>query len=212
MPPTFIGYGAGGYGVGPYGGGGEPTFSEPVSYYLARFTSQYQQSQKLLAWAAAALQFLDDITNCLYSFFNAFDLATAVGAQLDVLGEIVGVSRTLPFQPTSGSPILDDATYRILLQAQIGRNTWNGTIDGLQQLWLGLFPNGRLVVQDNQDMTFNVILTGSFTSIIEEIITHDLIVPRPEGVLINYIFSETPIFGADLSNSFIAGADLGHAA
>jgi len=212
MAKDPIGYGVGGYGAGVYGGGGVPIFSEPVAYYLARFTSQYQQANKLLAWSAAALQFLDDVTACLYSFFAAFDLSTAVGAQLDVLGEIVGVGRELPFQPSVGSPVLGDSDYRVLLQAQIGRNTWNGTIDGLQQLWLQLFPNGQIVIQDNQDMTFNVILSGAFTTIIEEMITHDLIVPRPEGVLINYFFSMLPIFGADLNNSFIAGADLGHAA
>ena len=187
-------------------------FSQPIDYYVARLTSQYQQSTKARAWLTAALQLLDDITTCLYSFFFNFDLATAVGAQLDIIGTIVGVGRVLNFQPTTGSPVLDDATYRLLLQAQIGRNTWNGTIDGLQQLWLQLFPGGVLAVQDNQDMSFNVILTGSFTSIIQDMITHDLIVPRPEGVLINYIFTTLPIFGADLDNSYIAGADLGHAA
>jgi len=206
------GYGSGGYGVGEYGAG-RVIFSEPVSYYLSLVTSQYQLSSKFMAWLTFCLQFLDDVNACLYSFYQALDLQVAIGAQLDVIGTIVGVGRVLPFQPSLGlSPVLDDSTYRTLLKAQIGRNTWNGTIDGLQALWQSLFPGGTIIIADHQDMTFTVILYGAFSPIMVDMIEHDLIVPRPEGVLINYVFGTLPLFGADLNNSFIAGADLGHTA
>jgi hypothetical protein len=60
-------------------------------------------------------------------------------------------------------------------------------------------------------MTATVIVSGSFTSIILDLITNGYIVPRPEGVLYNYVISTLPIFGADLNNAYVAGADLGHA-
>jgi hypothetical protein len=206
---TQGGYGAGGYGVGGYGQGGAP-FLEPVSYYLSLITSEYQSSPKALAWLAALLQPLNDIANCLYLFNWVLDISNAIGAQLDILGQIVGVNRTVNFQPTGGaSPVLDDATYRVLLLATIARNQWDGTIDGLYNTWLLLFPGGSIQIIDNQDMSFNVVLSGSFTQIIQDLINHDLIVPRPEGVKINYGFAGLPVFGFDRHDSYVSGFDQG---
>ena len=55
-------------------------------------------------------------------------------AQLDALGTLVGQSRQVPFQPSGGvSPILDDNTYRILLQAKIAQNQFDGQIDSAER-------------------------------------------------------------------------------
>jgi len=184
---------------------------QPVSYYQALLTSQYQTSTNFLAWLAAPLNILNDASTCLASFDANFDLATAYGAQLDIIGQIVGASRTVPFQPSgSVSPVLDDATYRILLQAQIAQNQWDGTIDSLQTIWRSLFPGGTIAIVDGQNMSVSVILAGAFSSILQDLITHGLIVPRPQGVLYNYTFSTLPIFGFDSDNTYIAGFDHGH--
>lgn len=211
MGTTNYTFGSSGFGAGPYGGftGTWPT--RPVSYYLNLFTSEYQLSANLLAWATAPLGSLDDLTNCLVGFNNGFDLSYAVGPALDILGVIVGQPRTVGFQPSAGvSPVLTDTTYRLLLQARIAQNQWTGTIDSLQPLWQSLFPGGRIVIQDNQNMTATIILSGAFSSITQDLITNGYIVPRPEGVLYNYVFSTLPIFGFDQSNSYIAGFDQGH--
>ena len=202
-------FGGGGYGVGNYGGEA-PIFSKPLAYYLSLIPSQYQNSPKFLAFVKALLAPFDDVTNCLYLFSWAFDLNNAVGDQLDIIGQIVGAARHLNFQPRFGvSAILDDATYRILILATIARNQWDGQTDSLQAAWLKLFPGGRLTIIDNQNMTFDVLLSGTFTTLIEDLITNDLIVPRPETVLCNYIFATLPIFGFDFENAFIAGFDTG---
>ena len=202
-------FGGGGYGVGPYGGGA-PIFSEPLAYYLSLITSQYQNSPKFLAWMKALLQVLDDATNCLYQFDWAFNVDVATGPQLDILGQIVGASRQLNFQPSGGvSPILDDANYRLLLKATIARNQWDGKIDSLQGIWQSLFPGGRIGIEDNQDMTVTVLLSGTFSTLIQDMISNDLIVPRPEGVLMTYNFAGVPIFGFDLQNSWLAGFSTG---
>jgi hypothetical protein len=150
---------------------------------------------------------------CTASITAAYDIDTAVGVQLDVLGQIIGANRTVPFQPSdSVSPILNDTTYRLLLYAKRANNTWNGKIQSLYPLWQTLFPGGSIVFIDNQNMTSTIILAGTFSSIESDLIQNGLIIPRPEGVMYNFIVAPTfPIFGADLSNSYIAGADLGHA-
>jgi hypothetical protein len=73
-----------------------------------------------------------------------------------------------------------------------------------------LFPSGTLLISDFQDMTADIILTGSFSSIVIDLIENGYIVPRPQGVLYRYIFPILPVFGCDLSTAFVAGVDLGH--
>jgi hypothetical protein len=205
---TSYGYGLGGYGAGTYGG--QPIILLPLSYYLGLLTSEYQGSTNYLSWVQALLQPLDDASNCLSLMTLAFDLDQAVGVQLDVLGVIIGQSRRVNFQPRNGvSPVLDDATYRVLLKARIAQNQWDGTVDGLQGVWESLFPGGRLSINDNQNMSATVILSGAFSSITQDLITNGLIIPRPEGVQYTFTFAALPLFGFDRTDAFVSGFDAG---
>lgn len=182
----------------------------PVPYYLNLLTSEYSSSAIFKQWLQTLLNILDDISNCLIEITGAFDLDVAIGVQLDVLGQIVGVSRTVPFQPSASvSPILDDTTYRLLIKATIANNQWDGKIGSLYPIWSQLFAGGQIIIQDNQNMSANIILTGTFTSIIQDLITHDMIVPRPEGVQYNYFIGGLPFFGFDRDDAFVAGWDTG---
>jgi hypothetical protein len=205
MSDSLIGYGTGGYGVIPGGGPGP-------DYYLGLVTSQYQtNSPKLLAFLRILLQYVDDVAQCIAGFTRDFDVDWAVGVQLDTVGVIVGASRRVGFQPSGGvSPVLDDDTYRLYIKARIAQNQWDGTIDSLQPIWQTLFQGGTIVIVDSQDMTAEIILTGAFSSILQDLIENGYIVPRPQGVLYTYTFSELPIFGFDQDNAFIAGFDHGH--
>lgn len=201
-------YGTSGYGSGGYGN--EPIESLPIGYYLQLLTSEYHDSPKLNAFLQAMLRKFDDASQCLVLMDTAFDVDYAIGVQLDAIGLIVGVSRTVGFQPSNGvSPVLSDATYRLLLIAKIAQNQWNGSITSMYGIWQQLFPSGRITVADQQNMTADILITGSFTSIIQDLITNGYIVPRPQGVLYNYEFPEFPMFGFDLDNSYVAGFDTG---
>lgn len=207
--PAGYGYGYLGYGFGPYGG--DPIGALPISYYLSLVTSQYKSSPKYLAFVQALLKKFDDASNCLLSFTEAFDLNSAVGVQLDSLGEILAIPRNLPFQPTGGgSPVLIDSDYRTLLLAKVYLNLWDGTPDSLQPLWQNIFPGGRIVIDDAQNMSATIVLSGTFTSIAQQMIQNGIIIPRPAGVLYSYSFGTLPLFGFDLNNSFVAGFDTGH--
>lgn len=202
-------YGVLGWGSGKYGN--QPVETLPIGYYLNLLTSEYRNSPKLNALLYLLLKKLDDVTTCMVQLDTAFNVDTAVGVQLDGLGQVVQAARTVAFQPSGGvSPVLDDETYRILIKAKIAANQWNGTIDSLYSVWQQLFPGGQIVIADQQNMTANIILTGSFTSIVQDLITHGYIVPRPEGVLYTYVFGTLPFLGFDLNNSFVAGLDTGH--
>jgi hypothetical protein len=190
--------------------GQAPVQSLPYSYYLNVLTSEYKQTPVFNSWLSSVLRIASDISNCLQFISSNFDLDYAIGVQLDILGQIIGVPRTVPFQPSGGvSPILDDTTYRLLLRATIFNNQWNGTSNSLYPIWNQLFPGGHISILDNQNMTATIIMTGTFSSIIQDLISHDMIVPRPQAVAYTFEFGDIPFFGFDLNNAFIAGFDVG---
>ncbi len=194
-------------GTPPGESAGETTFA----YYRGLVTSEYQTAAKMLAWLTASITPFQDGLICLMTFAPAFDINQAVGPQLDVLGNIIGQRRTVDFQPSNGvSPILDDDGYRFLLKARIMQNHWDGRIGTLLAMWRRIFPGGTLLVTDHQDMTVTLVISGAFTSIMQDLISHGYIVPRPQGVLYNYSFPTLPILGLDRSDDYVAGLDLGH--
>lgn len=209
MPTPNPAYGVLGWGIGGYGN--SPLENLPIGYYLRLRTSEYVNSPKFNALLYVLVKKFDDVSQLLVNLDLALDLQVAVGAQLDMLGTTVGVVRTVNFQPSLGvSPVLDDDTFRLYIQAKIASNQWDGSIVSLQAIWTNLFPNGRIVIEDNQNMSANITVVGTFTSIIQDLILNGYIVPRPEGVLYNYLFGTLPFFGFGSSPGFIAGFGSGH--
>lgn len=202
-------WGAGQWGAGFFGS--SPILFLPPFYYLNLFTSQYRQAPNLAAFTALLMQPIADANICLATFVPSFDIDYAVGQQLDALGAIQNISRTLPFQPSNNvSAVLDDATYRLLIQATIASNQWDGRLDSLQGIWQSLFDGGTIAVIDNMNMSATIILSGMFSSLIIDLIEHGFIVPRPQAVLYNYVTDGAPFLGFDYNNAFVAGFDMGH--
>lgn len=190
---------------------GEQYAAQTVGDYLSLITSEYQPCTKMMAWLSANLQLYSDLAQCALAIPAAFDISLASGVQLDILGGIVGQSRVMPFQPSDDvSPILDDATYRLLIQARAFQNHWDGSIGSLFTIWRSLFPGGILLITDNEDMTISLYVAGAFTSIIKDLISKGFILPRPEGVLYNFTFATLPIFGFDRDDAYIGPFDTGH--
>lgn len=201
------------FGFGGFGSnfGGPPPMMLPMGYYLNLLTSEYKAAANLQAFMNVVLSVYQDASFLFASFVTAFDVRYAVGPQLDMLGVLIGASRTVPFQPSNGvSPVLTDDAYRTFLLARIAFNSWDGLIDSLNDIWKTLFPGGRITVHDNQNMTATVFLSGSFSSIVVDLITNGFIVPRPETVQYTYTFATEPIFGFDRNDTYVSGFEDGH--
>ena len=213
-------------GFGFSGFGNQPIETLPIGYYLNLPTHFWAapNAPEFNALLYVLLKKFDDVSQCLVQFDTAFDLDDAVGVQLDILGQIAGASRTLPFQPSfSVSPILNDTTYRIYIKAKIAQNQWDGTIDSLYQIWLSLFPGVSIVIADNQNMTATLDIGGLPSTVLIDMIAgyavngatsgtveNGLIVPRPEGV--EYLWSTVsgPVFGwGTVDTDFIAAWGVG---
>jgi len=156
-----------------------------IQRYLNLVTSQHQDKPKFMAWLAAPLGILDDAATLANNFNTHFDQDLAVGVQLDTLGDIVGVNRTVSYQPLDGSsPVLGDDTFRKLIKAKISKNQWDGTTEKIYELWENVFPNFGLQVIDHQDMSMTALMTGQIDSSTQQLIANSYIVPKPQGVFL----------------------------
>lgn len=180
-------------------------------FYLDQVTSQYRAKPKFISWLSALIDKVDSSSSILERIQDEFDIDNATGVQLDTLGKIIGKKREVSFVPTDGSsPVLSDEVYRTLLKAKAVNNIWKGNTDQLSPVWEGLFPNSKILVQDNQDMTMDVAIFGLMPSIIRDLIDKGYVVPKPQSVGINYIYYSDvgkPVFGYDIDNEFISGYD-----
>lgn len=178
-----------------------------IDSYKDLITSQHRDKPKYMATVTALLRASEDVFSLGVMMDEAFDLDAAVGAQEDRLGVIVGANRRLPFQPEKNlSPELDNEAYRNLLKARIVQNLWKGGIEDLKTAWDTLFGSG-IIIQDNQDMTIDVVVVGIADQITKDMILQGLIVPKPQSVRVNFHFSAGAVFGYDMETNAIRGYD-----
>lgn len=182
-----------------------------INEALKLVTSQHCNKPKFMAWLTAVLQPVDDVASLAAGMHTYFDLDTAVGAQMNTLGEIVGVGRALNFQPSGeSSPVLNDDLYQLALQAKIAKNQWDGTVDQIPEIWNNLFPQVRLVISDNQDMSMSVLIFGLATQFEKDLVSNGYIIPKPQGVSIAYAYPETKVFAYGLENDIFGGYEDGY--
>jgi hypothetical protein len=188
-----------------------------LSDYTSLITSEHQSAPKFMAMVSLLAQWGVDRRNLLASIPGLYDIDTAVGQQLDRVGEWVGISRNLslpltgvyfsfdtaglgfdqgtwqgPFDPTTGLVALPDDQYRILLYATIAANNWDGTVPGAYAAWNTVFaPLGySILIQDNQDMTMSLVLLGPVPDAVTlALFTGGYLNLRPAGVgIVGYYF------------------------
>jgi hypothetical protein len=130
------------------------TIPNHVQQALARLVTQYQNSPNLQSLLSGIVTPCQDIENALVDMNNLRYLPDATGAQLDVIGVIVGLART---QGQS------DASYILDLYGQIKVNTSEGQPEQAIQAFL-LFTGAPYVLLYETHLAslfFNSIYTPS---------------------------------------------------
>ena len=157
--------------------------------YLGKITSEHRGKPRFSATVEANVSPIADAQAFLAGIPEAYDLDTAIGAQLDVVGEWVGISRKIqiplvsvwfsvgiaglgvgegiwkgPYDPTYGIASLDDDTYRDLIRLKIKVNTWDGLVGSAQaavDAFYGGVSGSLPFVEDGHDMTMTVCISGN---------------------------------------------------
>lgn len=202
-------YNQGGYNEGNYDSGQAQRYF-PETYYQGLLTSLYKDSTNFNAWLKAVLDKGQDISIFLDSASFAFSIGAARGDQLDRLGSFLGISRTLPFQPSGGvDPVLSDQGYTTLLRARIYAKQYRGQRGQIYSWWPTVFPSTKIVLFDQQNMTVIVRISGLTSTLWQEIISNHLVIPEAQAVRYIYSFGPFPLFGLDQNNALVAGVDVG---
>ena len=159
-----------------------------IEDYLNIITSEHRQQPKYIAMLTAYLRKLQDAQLVIEAFDLHFDLNEAIVAQLDRLGDIVGRSRILAFQPESRSALLDDDNYRLIIKAKILQHHWAGTIEDMANLFQQVFPDMQLKIIDHQNMSMEIQVTGLRDDLQLQMLNNGYVIPKPEGVRIKITF------------------------
>jgi hypothetical protein len=159
------------------------TTQELIDYYADLLILQYLNKPKAYAHVQTLVEPLI-MNQTPLAIQNAFNIETAVGVQLDILGKYVGANRV--GYDSIGNPInLDDDDYRILIQLVLIKNNAGSSLATIQDLLAGSFP-GMVFVSDNQAMGLNylVIETIGTPDLLEVLVNGDYF-PRPMGVQVS---------------------------
>jgi hypothetical protein len=147
--------------------------------YLALIPPFNANKPRFINMLASLLQPIIDAQDMLAAMLADFDLDTAVGVQLDIVGQWIGRTRYLqvpiagvyftfhaagdavlrdgfnqgiwlgPYDPTTGIIAMPDDTYRKILKLQAIANEWDGTVPSIQAAFNAVYPG--VVVQDMGD-------------------------------------------------------------
>jgi hypothetical protein len=209
-----------------------------VNDYLNLITSAYRSAPKFTAMVEADVSVQVRVQDLVSSMIPLFDVDAAVGGQLDIIGEWVGVSRNvnIPIEnvyftwdgdytlgweygvwqgdltPTAVTVLPDDA-YRRLIKARIAANKWDGTTDGAYAVWDSVFTEYTILIQDYQDMSYSLAIVGGIVDSLTLALLRGGYLPlKPEGVRINeYLVpvDDSTLFGWDVESDYLAGWDDG---
>lgn len=187
-----------------------------VTPYLDLVTSAYRDKPNFIAALTAALQPFADSLVQITEIPKNYDLDTAVGSQLDVVGQWVGVTRNLsvpltgvyfsfntpglgfnqgvwkgPFDPLTGLTQLPDDHYRLLLRSKILNNQWDGSLDSAYSVYSLVFnqPGVGFFIQEFGGLTIALGVYGNVpTPVTLALLTQGYLDVKPAGVRIsNYL-------------------------
>lgn len=209
-----------------------------IETYLNLITSQHRDKPKFVATVQATVSPLVALQGTLKGLVQDYDLDTAIGQQLDIIGQWAGITRNLntplagvyltwdssldsegweqgtwqgEFDPASGLTRLPDDSFRTLLKAKIAANNWDGTIEKAYDIWASVFTDSFVVIQDNQNMSMVVAISGHPLDAIERALLEQGYLPlKPAGVRVNYYAiapSEGKLLGWDCDNAALGGWD-----
>lgn len=177
-----------------------------------RIYAQYRDKPKAVAWYAIARKLGGSIEAAAQAVRKSYDIDTAVGEQLNVIGRIVVAPRSfvgsMPMNPglfdlTDGDQFgdddamfsaltidqdgqLSDELYRLVIKAKIVKNNGDATIDNILDGMNFLLPKAQVLrVTDGEDMSFSIEFYGEITNLERFALLNAGMVPKPQAVRFN---------------------------
>lgn len=194
-----------------------------------RIYAQYRNQPKAVDWYAICRTLGGEIDAAAAAVRGIYNIDTAVGAQLDIIGRIVVVSRAfvgnIPLTVSQfGDPDaefgdldavfsetnlnqdsqMSDEFFRLVIRAKIVKNNSDATIESILKGVTFLIPNADVVrVIDGEDMSFSIEFRGNLTSLERYALLNAKLIPKPQGVRFNgFLDSYIPSEFGDVDAEF----------
>lgn len=211
------------------------TFYQESSLQLIE--NQLRESPNYIEVIRLLAEDFDEVSDIYDYIAKNINVLNARGVWLDLIGDIVGVSRVFEkeIQPvffgfddqpnttgfgqarfrelddkTTASSILNDDDYRVVIIGKIARNYGDVSEVGVATSVLNMTQADNVLVYQSGPATFSVYVIGLISDNIKSILNGTDIIPRAAGVKMNLFFSgDENIFGfADQLE--IKGFGVGH--
>lgn len=160
-----------------------------IERYLNRIEIQHRLRPKFIALATDLLERLDSAHDIMKQVPSLYNVNTAVGEQLDKIGEMIGIIRKdIPELVPGITPedIEDDELFRTIILSKIAQDNWDGTNEGLNEIWETTAARSfEIVLKDNQNMSIDVTIMGDVDDAVATLLDNEYIVPKPMGVSID---------------------------
>lgn len=211
------------------------TFYQAYSHEL--IVNQLRDSPNYVEVIRLLAEDFDEASDIYDYIAKNINVLNARGVWLDLIGDIVGVSRVFereiqpvffgfddqpnttgfgqarfrePDDKTTSSSVLNDDDYRLVIIGQIARNYGDVSEVGIATSVLNMTRADQALVYQGSPAEFNIYIIGLVSDNIKSILTGTDLIPRAAGVKVNLFFSgDGNIFGfADQPG--MKGFDVGH--
>ena len=179
-----------------------------------RIYAQYRTKPKAVAWYSITRNLAEQLSDAAQAVRVMYEIDTAVGAQLDILGRIVVIPRNFiqpveiiptqfaaagndpgefgdpsdmfgPLSSDSDAQMGDDL-YRLVIKSKIIKNNSDATIESILFGMNFLLPNAQVLrITDGEDMSFAVEFYGNISEVERYALLNAQLVPKPQGVRFN---------------------------
>jgi hypothetical protein len=177
-----------------------------------RIYAQYRDKPKALAWYAIARTLGGSIEAAAQAVRKSYDIDTAVGEQLNIIGRIVVAPRSFVvsmlmnpglFDLTDGDEFgdddamfsaltidqdgqLSDELYRLVIKSKIVKNNGEATIENILDGMSFLLPKTQVLrVTDGEDMSFSIEFYGEITNFEPFALLNSGLVSKAQAVKFN---------------------------
>jgi hypothetical protein len=175
-----------------------------------RIYAQYRTKPKALAWYNITPEIGLQIFNTAKQVRDTYIIDEAEGVQLNIIGNIVVLSRVQKTSQEFGiyqlgdeaaecgfdevqcgqgsggnyyTVALTDAQYRYVIRSKIVKNTGTSTIDDtIRGLNFILTTPATLTVVDYEDMSFEIVSDTALSQLEKDLINYSNLIPKPQGV------------------------------
>ena len=130
---------------------------------------------------------------------GAFDVNTAVGNQLDIIGNIVSVSRELPYIPSSGNRYISDDVFNMIVRMRIAQETWDGGNKDAADIYRYIIGDlANIEYKDNMDCSIEIDIGAENVDVVQAIYaTQEFLVSAGVGRTL-----EVEVYSFDISATY----------